>query len=1698
MLTTPLPRRQDLLAEARRQHLAGRLGEAEAAYRLLIDHDPDDAEALHLLGVARHQQGAADEAVQLIRRALELVPDLAAAWQNIILPLMDLRRVDEAIAAGAEAMRLSPEKAGARGNYILALVAARHLARAALVAEEGLALDPAQAGLWTQLGHVRMEQGETGLAEALLRRALAVDPGHLEARYNLGVVLQSQRRDAEAIAPFEAVLARDPGHRGARLNLGVALRTCGRLPEALAVWAASPVQPADWADLDYNIACGHLLAGDWAAGWAGWERRTDTVQPVRLTYAGERPRWDGTPVPDATVLVWHEQGLGDTVQSVRFVAAVLERVGRLVLVVQPGLKALIATLAPVADGRVTLLAEGEPVPAHDYVVPLMSLPALLGTTAETLPRRPYLTAPDSETRGPVWARRLMEAGFGRRDGRRLLRVGLVWQGNPKAPVEKGRSLPLSALAPLGRVPGVSFLALQKGPGSEQPTPEGLALVRLGEEFDAGTDAFLDTAAVAGLLDLTITTDTALAHVLGALGRPVWLLLKDVPDWRWGLSGRLTPWYPTLRLFRQTVADDWDSVVAAVAADLAVIAGLIEHPKPIPAEEASAAYRRGLDLHEAGRFAEAVTVYRGLAATRPSDGRLANVLGMAVLEAGKRSPEAAAEALVLVLRSCALMPGEADFFANLGVLLKQMGDVDEARRALGHAFAIDPEHRPAQLTLASIEAATGDVAGAMARVRRIIARAPGFAAGYTTYAALANQAGKPEEALAALRRAVELEPTNARTQVQLGAALMAAGDEAGAARAWERALVHEPDNADALGNLGVHERSHGELGIAQWLHGQATAADPNHAEAWSNRGIAALDAGHVDAAIAAFREAIRLKPGYADARMALGMALIGRGDWAEGLAQYEWRLKSSRLGMDKDMPRLPHWTGEDPRGRTFLALAEQGFGDAIQFVRYARLLKDAGAARVLIGCRAKLAALLATADGVDDIVAEGGKVPPVDFVTHLMSLPLRFGTTAATIPGPRAYLATDPERVERWAVKLAETPGLRVGLIWQGNPDPQVDKGRSLPLAHLAPLAAVPGVRLIALQKGAGSEQVAAVADRFTVETLGADFDSGPDAFLDTAAVAMNLDLVISTDTAVAHLIGGLGRPVWLMLKERAEWRWLEERGDSPWYPSMRLFRQMAGDGGPHAWAGTVERLAGELARLADGDRSRLADRDPAGPRPTVTAPPAVSDLFAEGLAAHHANDKATALARYGAVLDRDPDHAEALHMVGVVALQESNWPRALIFLKAAEARGLAAPEFRTNLAIAYRNLGRNAEAERLVRQALADQPTPEGYLTLGNILRDREAYGEAAAVTAQGVRMAPKSAKLWRGQANALKDLGHVKEALVAFDRALKLTPDDPELRLDRAHALLYAGQIEAGFAEYEWRRRASETVPRAFRQPRWDGKAFRNKILLIHGEQGLGDHIQFARFVAHAAALGGRVLLEVRRPLFGVMRALGLPEDRVRIVEQGLDLPAFDLEVPLLSLPAVLKIAAADLGRTVPYLKADPARVARWRERVDRDRLSIGLIWQGNPKARADKGRSPPLAALAPLAGLDGVQVIALQKEHGLDQLSGGLAARIERPGPGFDDGADAFLDTAALMASLDLVVTSDTAAAHLAGALGRPTLLMLKAVPDWRWQVAGDTSPWYPSMRLYRQPKPGDWAAVVAAVTAAVAAEARAKAGAKPGAAP
>lgn len=1674
------PTRDAELAEGRHLQTAGDFAAAEAIYRRLLAADRADLEALHLLGVVSHQRGDHEGAVAAIREVLAARPDFTPGWQNLVLPLTELGRHDEAIEAGRRAVDQAPDKPGVRTNLARALIQAGRLAEAAEVVAAALARTPHDPIGLCQAGHLRLLAEDPAGAETLFATAAAGTPDHVEAHYNRGVALQALLRDGEAAAAYRRTLELEPGHRGARLNLGVALRSQGLVAEALAVWRAFPDDPKDWAELGYDIGCAHLLAGDWETAWPFYEQRLEATHPFVRPPAVAAPKWDGRPLPGATLIVHHEQGLGDTLHFVRFLPHVLDRVGRIVFVAQPALLALLASSPLFADAdRLAVVAEGAPQPPHAAWTPLLSLPGLLGLGRRNLPAAtPWLVAePERVAR---WAAHpaLAEGRF---------RVGLCWQGNPKAPVEKGRSIPLSAFARLAAVPGVAFVSLQKGFGRDQTPPQGMRLADLGDDFDAAGGAFLDTAAVVASLDLVITSDTAMAHVAAALGRPVWLVVKRVPEWRWGLSGGRSPWYPSMRIFRQRSDGDWSDPMRDAAADLARLVAARSGPGPAAGETPASLFEAGIAAHGRGAPAEAAALFARALVAAPQDARLLNFLAMARLATAGADRTRLDEARALAAHSVALAPTDADLLANLAVVEKRRGALDDAAVALDQALALAPDHRAAGLNLINLDLARGRAAEAAARAEALAARFPADAAVLAACAEALRSAGRLDEGLRLGRAAVAAAPNDARHRVSLGRLLSEAEDHDGAARAWEEALALAPEDADALSNLGVHERNRGETGLALWFARAAVAADPNHADAWSNLGIAAGDRERVDEARAAFARAIALRPDHADARMAHGMTLLGLGDYAAGLEDYDWRLKSARLGLDARPSKLAPWQGGDPRGKRLLILAEQGFGDALQFVRYAAVLKARGAAEVHVGARKRLKALLATATGVDGVVSEGESLPRVDGVAQMMSLPRLCATRVESIPGDVPYLFAEPERVTRWARRLAARDGFRIGLVWQGNPDPAVDRGRSIALAALAPLAQIPGVRLIALQKGPGSEQVEAVADQMSVETLGDDFDGGPDAFVDTAAVMANLDLVISTDTAAAHLAGALGRPVWILLKALPEWRWLgADRGDSPWYPTARLFRQaLGGLPGTDRWAPVVERLTAEVTALVAGDRSRLFERAPLA-LPAPPEPP-VEALFRAGLAAHVAGRRDEARTAYAEVLARDGAHGEALHMTGVLALQDDRHPRAHLFFERARRAGLVTPELDTNRAVVLRRLGRPQAAEALLAEVMRRAPSIEAAIGLGNVLRDLDRPAEAASAFERGLALDPASVKALRGLGNALRDDGRAGEAIVALERAAALAPDDAEVHLDRAHALLQAGRLAEGFDAYRWRWRSAEMKPHGHDAPEWDGGDLAGRTLLVHGEQGLGDNIQFARFLGAVVGRGGRVVVEARRVLHGLLRRLTFPGGApIDLVETGAEPPPHDLQIPLLDLPRVLGIDVADLPGPVPYLTADPDAHARWRDRLAPDgRLRVGLIWQGNPSAKADKGRSPPLAALAPLLALEGVRFLALQKEHGLEQLAASpFAARIERPGADFDAGPEGFADTAAAMAALDLVVTSDTAAAHLAGALGRPTLLLLKRAADWRWLEDRADSPWYPTLELFRQIVAGDWSTPVAALAARVAA--------------
>ena len=316
-------------------------------------------------------------------------------------------------------------------------------------------------------------------------------------------------------------------------------------------------------------------------------------------------------------------------------------------------------------------------------------------------------------------------------------------------------------------------------------------------------------------------------------------------------------------------------------------------------------------------------------------------------------------------------------------------------------------------------------------------------------------------------------------------------------------------------------------------------------------------GDIDGAVAAFRRGVAVAPEDSYAHCLLAATLLAFRRFGEGWPEFEWRLRNDdflRHRVEHLAAIAPRWDGGPVAGRTVLLAWEQGLGDTIQFVRYAPLVAAQGA-DVVVQCQAKLKPLLDGLAGVDAVIAEGEALPPVDLQATLPSLPfLLLDSLGETIPAAPAYLEVDAGLVEAWRQRLDRTPGLRVGISWKGSPQYGKDASRSIPLERFLPLAAVAGVSLFSLQGEDGLDQLCGLPDA-AVHSLGPEIEGGPEGLLNTAAAIMALDLVICCDSAVAHLAGALGRPVWLLLCGESDWRWQRERDDSPWYPGMRLFRQ---------------------------------------------------------------------------------------------------------------------------------------------------------------------------------------------------------------------------------------------------------------------------------------------------------------------------------------------------------------------------------------------------------------------------------------------------------------------------------------------------------------------------------------------------------------
>lgn len=614
-------------------------------------------------------------------------------------------------------------------------------------------------------------------------------------------------------------------------------------------------------------------------------------------------------------------------------------------------------------------------------------------------------------------------------------------------------------------------------------------------------------------------------------------------------------------------------------------------------------RRATAYHQRGQLGEAEQLYRQVLTRQPKNFDALHLFGVLMHQRGM-----SIEALALIREALKANERSAAALSNQAIVLAALERTDDALASYDRALALKPDFAEALNSRGNLMIKLGRTADALANYEQALDAEPRYIDALVNRATTLRLLGRDTDAAGAYARALAIDPSRVEVWITLGNTFDRLQRYDDALKCWDHALTLRPGAPELLSNRGNALWQLRRPAEALTIYDGALALKPDAAEIHNNRGNALLDLNRPAEALVSFDRALTLKPDYAealvnranalrdlnrsseaiascDAALALDPELVEAhwnkgleqlliGDFEQGFANYEWRWK--RAGNAPRDFGVPQWRGEDVTGeslagKTILLHAEQGFGDTIQFVRYVPMLAARGA-KIVLEVPDSLMPLIGHIDGVIATISRGQEHPPIDLHCPLMSLPLAFGTTLATIPASVPYLRAPAERIEAWRARLPASGKLHVGLVWSGKPTHRNDHNRSIAFERLAPLLAQPDVQFVSLQRDVRESDAAALLNAEAV--LRPDLHRAD--FADTAAIIETLDLVIAVDTAVAHLTGALAKPLWPLLPFCPDWRWLLDRADSPWYPGARLFRQpRIGD-----WDSVIGRVAEALASFA--------------------------------------------------------------------------------------------------------------------------------------------------------------------------------------------------------------------------------------------------------------------------------------------------------------------------------------------------------------------------------------------------------------------------------------------------------------------------------------------------------------------------------------
>lgn len=780
------------------------------------------------------------------------------------------------------------------------------------------------------------------------------------------------------------------------------------------------------------------------------------------------------------------------------------------------------------------------------------------------------------------------------------------------------------------------------------------------------------------------------------------------------------------------------------------------------------------------------------------------------------------------------------------------------------------------------------------------------------------------------------------------------------------------------------REAGQVNAAIRLHVQAVRACPDVDIIYLNLGACLENKGWYGWAVTAYQRCLRLNPNRAEAAFNLALLYFKLGDYAQGFRYYPQRWQCAGYTQPWTETRIPRWQGEALAHQRLLVLAEGGFGDVVHGVRFAIALKQRYPnSHLTLQVQKPLLRLMshsALADGVvSDYLAED-----YDLVTSLWDVPSLLGWQDDLFE-PSRYLRVTDAQQQSWQQQLSRIQGPRVGFVWRGNPNMFEDQWRSFTIADLAPIAKL-GINLISLQKDATREEIAQLAQLGIAHHVGGLLQD----FADTAACLQQLDMLITPDTAIAHVAGALGVPVCLALYQLGDWRWGTSAVNSPWYPSITIVRQHT----LGQWQGVMQQIAQHLQAYLAIDDTLLAKR---------------------------------------------------YFTIAYAYTQQKAWQRAVPFYQRAIAASAHWDEPHHHLAVCYQQLRHYTQAQAHYMAALALAP-------------------------ADNVMLRYHAAK-------CLKDCHQLDAALPLYQQAIQINPQLHDAYYSLGLCYFLKGDWHKAWPLYEYRfmgsDRAGTDQSTPLNLPKLNpAQLSANTGLIITAEQGMGDAIMCLRYLPYLKQHITKILWITHYPLVSLFKQY--EDAQVSFIPwttDPIDTTDYTHQFPLLSLPGAFNTTPNNLPNA-PYIHADTLKRQQWQDTLNQlspNKKRIGLVWQGG-KVSVANGRDIPYHSLAPLLN-DGqlnqhIDWYSLQKDTAPPDNR-----NIINLMPQVKD----FTDTAAFIANLDLIITVDTAVAHLAGAMGKPVWLLNRYESEWRWMLGKEITHWYPSMRLFNQQVVDDWQPLV-----------------------